>query len=270
MKIFGKKFNSNIFSSNNGSHKSILPLWAFLHENTIKACSKYTPGVVSDASKLASAKFIVHTIRDFQEESPLLTREAESLFSEWDVISTSLIKSGEYNKTQWADVGLILAVPPQNIISTFQRDVGFKNHAGVQSGRVVNSYALADSYFRGEAKGGHKIPGGTYAVLDTPENILRTTPCGQHNEILIVGKSGVRIYEDFPATQKIRVCGIYYHLCVDRSKRRQDEISHSKNLRLINALLSVNPTLPVLKEITYVGNIPLGGEANVLSYIRKF
>ncbi|MBU2896415.1 hypothetical protein [Vibrio hepatarius] len=50
--------------------------------------------------------------------------------SSWDVVSTSVVETGQHSRSQWADVGLILAAPTQNIISTSPHDVQFQNHAG--------------------------------------------------------------------------------------------------------------------------------------------
>lgn len=268
MKILGEKIGSNIFSKSGTSHTSILPQWAFLQEKTIKVCSKFRGGQEVEINKLPTTKFVVHTIRDFEIQSPLLVHNAENLLSTWDVISTSLIKSGSYTKTQWADVGLILAVPPQNIISCFQRDVSFQNHVGNKPGMPKNTYALAECYFRGQAKGGHLVEGGTYAVIHTPDDILRNSVSGKHNEILVVGRPNIRIYEGYSATQRVQVCGIYYHQCVNGEEK--DILTRDKNHKIINKLLKENENLPVFKEITWSGKISMGYESKVMNYLRRF
>lgn len=257
MRILGKQINSNIFSKNDQSYKTALPQWKKIQVNTLKECSHFRGGTLNDAKELSGCKLLVHTIRDFAKQTPLLSKNAESLFSTWDVISSSVIGAGTFHRTQWADIGLILAVPPQNIIGTFRQDVWFPNHAGNTPGQPKNTYALADSYFQGLNKKGQAIHAGTYAQLSTPEEIIKGTfsnhtGTGGYNEILVVGRSSVRTYEGLGATERVKVCGIYYHQSLKGSN--SDLRDRDKNIMIIKKLLA-NNNIPVFTEFTWLGDL---------------
>lgn len=273
MRILGKQINSNIFSKNDQSHKTVLPQWKKVQVNTSNACSHFKGGAIIDAQNLKGSKFLVHTIRDFAVQSPLLSQRAEELFSTWDVISSSVIGAGTYHRTQWADIGLILAVPPQNIIGTFHRDVWFPNHAGNTQGGHKNTYALADSYFQGLNKKQQPINGATYAQLSTPDDIIKGTfsnhtGTGGYNEILVVGRPNVRIYEGFGPTERVKVCGIYYHQAVKGSN--SDIRTRDKNIMIIKKLLAHN-NIPVFTEFTCLTDIrDYDAHTKYLQFMQEF
>lgn len=242
MRIMGKKIDSKIFDSSN---KKTLMKWGDVYN-----CTK---------SLIPQALMLIHTVRHVHTQanrSPLLNQDAESAFNSWDVISTSLIEyRSKYIRSQWANVGLLLAVPPQNIIGTFSEDVSFQNHAGIKEN---NSFALAESYFNGTPKlfEGKKakerfnyireylLPNKSYAHITTPENLMINSKHKRYNEVLVVGKSNVNIHAGFPPTGHITVCGIY-HLTTFGNKTDPDDE------KLIGQLKVLNPNVPVIRQKVY-------------------
>ncbi|AVI67734.1 hypothetical protein CKQ84_18825 [Shewanella sp. WE21] len=278
MRIFGKTINSSIFSKSDKSHTSALPQWNKLKKETLKtvnSCKKNIDpfnksGRVSiNTAKIAPKQFLVHTVRDFENESPLLTQNAQTLLSSWDIISTSVVKTGEYSRSQWADVGLILAAEPQNIISTSRHDVRFQNHAGNEPGKPQNTYALTESYFKGQGMHGYTVEGGTYAKIETPSDIINNTFTGTHNEILVVGKPDIRTYEGYDGTEKVKVCGIYCHQMLGNNKEN-NELKYNENNELIDKLLKVNPGLTLFREFTWTGSITMKNQDKIKSYVNSF
>lgn len=270
MRIFGQTINSNIFSKSDKSHTSALPKWKELQSQTLKTANdaRKSGRNLINTRHIDSKQFLVHTIRDFKNESPLLTQNAEKLLSTWDVISTSVVQTGEHSRSQWADVGLILATPPQNVISTSPHDVMFQNHAGNKPGEPQNTYALTESYFKGQGKKGYTPNGGTYAQIDTPRNVIEKTN-GKHNEILVVGKPNIRTYEGYKGTDTLKVCGIYCHQMLNNDKENNTKV-HQENNKLIENLLKVNPGLTVFKEFTWAGDLTMKNSSKINSYMNTF
>lgn len=177
-------------------------------------------------------KKIIHTVRtESFYSSELSKKPAEEAFKNWDVISCSLIsvrkaikaardedhdlrswESVEINTGLFFDIGLILSVPPQNILGTHTNDVWFPNHAGQNTG---NTAALADAIFSGKGKpaGKHAWPanaGHTYNHIRSPQDVLSRTSMNRHNEILVIGKDNINIYPGYPTTTNIRVTGLIF------------------------------------------------------------
>ncbi|SUY92914.1 Uncharacterised protein [Buttiauxella agrestis] len=211
---------------------------------------------------------LVHTIpASSRFDGPLFRQRAEDVLNTWDVISTSLIDLNKIPKVppngvrssftrdtqMFYEIAFVLYVPCQNIIGTFSKDVYFPNHAGRENaspvGKVINSAALFEHISSGERKlksNGDRLPRveGGYNQITSPTEILCSTTQRTHNEILIIGKSGVNIYKGLPQTQKVKVIGIMicprnipsYHL---------DNDEHNKKwIKLQDTLMSLNPGVP--------------------------
>lgn len=181
---------------------------------------------------------IVHAI--LFEKSQLLTNSAEKLFDNWDVISTSLVDLGsiiqsakinknvasQYNGSMgfnlgnglydYCKIGLVLDVPIQNILGTFDKDAWFPNNVGTDRGKVIDASLLSERIFKGEQslqqingkpKRENFIPGGFNQIKNSAE-LQRHTAC--YNEVLIIGRPGINIYQGLPATRKIKVKAIYF------------------------------------------------------------
>lgn len=151
--------------------------------------------------------------------SPFLTKKVEDLFACWDVISTScvdIIPENNYNRmlTGILDVHLDLQVPKQNILGTFPEDVWFPNFAGmknnVPNGKCIDRFALADAVFLGQSKNMSRFkPNTPYNTLEYPKKLIdESYREKKYNEILVIGKPGVRLYDDLPPTGRIKLNSI--------------------------------------------------------------
>ncbi|MRT15280.1 hypothetical protein GJV07_23925 [Enterobacteriaceae bacterium RIT711] len=201
---------------------------------------------------------LVHCIRlDYVWSSTQLTKfKAENVFRTWDVISTSLINSRvvdshtELRKHtgMFSKLGLVLDVPPQNILGTHCRDVFFPSHIGTENReKKKNSWKLADAIFSGVGKKGGKKnwpinEGKSYNVIESPFDILSKANFKSYNEILVIGKPGVSLYPGYPPTQEVKVTGII----VDKNNTRSGGL-HSYYLNEgIRDLSRLNPGLRVI------------------------
>jgi len=257
MRILGKNIKSDIF---NDSYLE-LRRWKKVYRKTLLIPQTSHSLKNSFRDNLA----LIHTLRYVTDNnSPFFNGKAEDLFATWDIISTSLtrLQSSMYDRNQWADVGLILAVPPQNIIGTFHKDVWFPNHAGNKSWETKNTYALTESYFNGTSKNPNDpklkkylksaMPDKTYATMMSPESLIAKSNGIKHNEVLIVGKKDVNTYAEFPPTDRVKVCGIYFQY--ERGVKHKLPQYH-QNRKLIEKLKQHNPDLPVIEHAVWGGDI---------------
>lgn len=190
-----------------------------LKKQDIKSLSGEKERILKSWQSLPRNYVLVHTFEGTQ--SPFYKHRAETLLNSWDVISTSLvdlndIKPGSKTTPRYTGmfftIALILEVPVQNILGTHPTDVWFPNHIGRQhnkpSGRVKDPSALSRAIFRGEGKDRRHYEGG-YQKLLTPSALLsedkKVRKNHTHNEVLVIGRPGIRIYPGLPATQNIRV-----------------------------------------------------------------
>ncbi|MGV3346214.1 hypothetical protein ACGVWS_10925 [Enterobacteriaceae bacterium LUAb1] len=168
---------------------------------------------------------IIHSIRGDNRESPLLQTNANVIFSEWDVISCSLVDYANRGDVDFSSYGngvhpihLELDVPIQNILGTHINDVAFPNHAGRKwgnpTGKVLDSSALTRHIFNGINRFSLKIDSnkGYNQLIHFQDFIIkgfRPGPMG-HNEILLIGRPNVNFYISLPCTGKIKLKGISY------------------------------------------------------------
>lgn len=254
MRILGKNIKSDIFNTNKSPISDIiLHEWNKIYRYTRTMPDIHRPAINAFKDRLA----LVHTLRYSREsDCPFLSGRAEDIFATWDIISTSLVRiqSSMYERTQWADVGFILAAPAQNIIGAFHKDVWFPNHAGKEGAVTVNSYALAEHYFKGISKSNNRralrylktaMPEKTYAHLYDPKSLISKTSSTLHNEVLVVGKRDVNTYEGHPPTDRIKVCGLYFLHNEIQEKNRQ---RYNENCALLLKLKALNPELPVIEH----------------------
>ncbi|EBD4391471.1 hypothetical protein CU788_19765 [Salmonella enterica] len=215
---------------------------------------------------LGEGKILVHTLsEEYLRSSKLAEKKAEEVFSSWDVISCSLInvdklskKADDLDLRPWEhtrlntglffEIGLILSVPPQNILGTHAHDVWFPNHAGTKNGHTS---ALTDAIFSGKGKrGGEKFwpaaKGHSYNRILTPKEILSRSDSSQHNEILVIGRKGVNIYPGYSVTGRVRVTGI---ICASKSRTGHglfSSLQDRENKVKIEKLKNVNGKLDVI------------------------
>ncbi len=263
MRILGMNIKSDIFNTTKSTTTDlILHQWGKVYRRTASMLDVYRPTKEAFKDRLA----LVHTVQKVhQNDSPLLLNKAEDVIAGWDIISTSLtrLQSSMYDRNQWADVGLILAVPPQNVIGTFHHDVWFLNHAGtVETKRYKkNSYALAQCYFKGISKFSRDpemkrylkkvMPDHTYAYITDPDTLIAQSDGTTHNEVLIVGKKDVNIYENYPPTGRIKVCGLYFQHYVGQKKNIP---AYRDNRELLEKLIALNPDLPIIEQAVWSGS----------------
>lgn len=216
---------------------------------------------------LKKSQVLIHTINPgFKDKTELMRKNAELVFSEWDVLSTSLVdidKIEKFNKNQikninaterfsrdtnlFFEIGLILDVPAQNILGTHSQDVWFPNHAG---NKYNNTYSLADAIISGKGKQGGRsrwpcTTGHSYNNIKTPKYILDHTSWTAHNEILVICRPFINIYPGFPPTDKIKVKGIIVApRNVSGHSMHQERKDRSYN-EAIATLKRLNPRVPV-------------------------
>ncbi|AEX50977.1 hypothetical protein [Rahnella aquatilis] len=171
---------------------------------------------------------LVHTFQ--LHISPFCHQNAASLLNSWDIFSASLIDLKDIKPLTSAtsrytgmfhNVALVLEVPRQNILGTFPHDVWFINHAGRKdyspTGPVIRPYELVDCIRSGRGVENYKCAGG-YQQLLTPTRLMIKDKIFRkdhsHNEILVIGKSGLNLYAGLPPTQPIRVTKV---LAVDKT-----------------------------------------------------
>lgn len=223
---------------------------------------------------------IVHAI--LLETSTLMSNPAEKLFESWDVISTSLVDIGnitqraKINKNiasqykgergfqldnglyQWCKIGLVLDVPIQNILGTFDGDAWFPNNIGTEKGRVFDASLLSERIFNGgqelpkingQPRREKFIPGGFNQIKNSAE--LQRSP-SKYNEILIIGRPGINIYQGLPATKPIKVKAIYIGYDWMRFfdgilQKPEDDFNLNKCKRMLRKLKMLNGyNIPVI------------------------
>lgn len=194
------------------------PRITFFRKQDIKYLSGDKEKTLNSWRTLPENFLLVHAFEG--AESPFCQHRAESLLKSWDIISTSLVDLKDIKPLtkikrytgMYCTTALILDVPVQNILGTHPTDVWFPNHVGRKNGyaggRIIDASALSRAIFQGEGKDGYQCEGG-YQRLLTPQALLsedkKRRHIESHNEVLIIGRPGVKLYAGLPATQTIRV-----------------------------------------------------------------
>lgn len=239
-----------------GSHNAVLNAWGQVYKDTLRIQSTFITqrGRVFQADRIAGNHILVHTLRNtvLRAGSDLLQNSAARVMSDWDIISTSVVEVNSHNRTHWGDVGFILAVPPQNIIGTFERDVSFPNHIGNERTNRGDTYLLVDHYLKGINKSGRTIAENTYAKLQKPRQIVETTSSPSWNEVLVVGRRDINIYQGFGATKPVEVVGIYVH---NSTGKKNSQSENRANEMLAQKLSVLNDDAPIFIETTYHGRV---------------
>lgn len=167
-------------------------------------------------------------------ESPLFISSTEECFSKWDVISSSLVRYSRNSFSAFEEKGMgaralqiELAVPVQNILGTHTRDVSFPNHAGRENnspiGKILNPYELSDSIKSGRKKNG--TYGRPFNELIEFNKFTKTLSFERYNEVLLVGRPGVRLYDGYPPTERIKVeCIRYFPIYLLRNNLNDKQI----------------------------------------------
>lgn len=201
---------------------------------------------LSEWTKLSAQGLrLVHAISTDQYRSSVLTRmPADEVFKTWDVFSTSLVvhpttEAGWHRKPleMFAAVALVLKVPPENILGTFNGDVFFPTHETAENNRFARSVLSGRSVYKNGVFGRrHYIKGG-YNRIETPEWVASRTYT--YNEVLVVGKPGFKLH--YAVTKPIKVTGI---LCCHNCRMSERDLPWER-AALLRALREVNHHLPV-------------------------
>ncbi|MCU6217931.1 hypothetical protein, partial [Enterobacter bugandensis] len=226
---------------------------------------------ISDPRKIAtwapesinSDYITTHMVRG--DDSDFYQKSAEDVLATRDIFSAALVNTKEVKQTHgergyrytgtYAESGFIVELPPQNIIATHEHDISFPTHIGRQgkTGEVSSPYKLADTIVRPPVAGysftGKPFPRiKSYINMLSPEELINKRPEAEkllpdrtlyRNEILVIGKPDVRVHDDYPPTERVKVRGILV-----ASERADGAISNETNTR-VNRLQKVNPDLPV-------------------------
>lgn len=233
-----------------------------------------------------SSRGSVSAIGKRSQNSPFLMRSVESLLSSWDIISAccllgaKVFPHGVVLGMAPLDIHLNLSVPVQNILGTHLRDVCFNNFAGldgnVPDGQLIDKGLLAKSIFNGierPNKHGFKM-NEPYNILRHPHQFLNRmlNGIGSYNEILIVGKPGLRMYMNLPCTDLVRLKGISFlpnYFSKILASGSFNELTMSKfneDLEFIKKLLMVNS----LNKFTFsLGRLPVVKRLNFSEHIEN-
>lgn len=195
---------------------------------------------------------LVHAVGEHAlDDSELFQGRAQHVLSGWDVISTSLIgrrrpwaqvqirnrdpkiaRLLRKPPTMYANVALILQVPPENILGTFPTDVFFPTH------EPAKDYRFASAVL-GDRSTARPVLGGAYTQIESPRRIMERTgkemPGTKYNEILVVTRPHVRVH--FSETKNVEVKAIIY-------TQGSCGLSPSE-AEVLQRLRELNPDLPV-------------------------
>jgi len=207
-------------------------------------------------------------------------RNVETLFSTWDVISTSCVSFNDHGIYGGValEIALVLDVPYQNILGTHLRDVWFDNFAGLEGGRpggkVIDKAALSRNILTGTAKfsgtNGFKM-NKPYNTLLHPNSFRNSIPHSrQYNEVLVIGRSGLFMYPTIPGTEKIKISGIVYNpsyikmsssymniLSLSTREKMAEDLMFLKNIMTLNNIREVYFPFVFSKQIKACGMVDI-------------
>ncbi|MBF8731444.1 hypothetical protein IRZ59_13480 [Pseudomonas guariconensis] len=197
------------------------------------------------ANLSAKGLCLVHAIRtDHGLSSELTRRPAEEVFQRWDVFSTSLIvcPSGKAGNQRtplgtFAAIGLILEVPPENILGTFRGDVYFPTHETGEKNKFARSVLSGRSAYKDKPLGRRVYIKGGYNRIETPEWVASKIYI--YSEVLVVGRPGFKLH--YAMTKPIKVVGILHYQNCELSLRDLPW----ERAALLRRLCELNPKLPL-------------------------
>jgi hypothetical protein len=197
---------------------------------------------------------LVHALGEHALNGELFKKRAQDVLRGWDVISTSLVtrsrawrqaqvhvtgnvipRQTEYCNYMYANVGLILKVPPQNILGTHEYDVFFPTHA------PAKHYEFASRVLARRTANGKYFNEDRFTKIVSPLELLKKTmegPSVGYNEILVVTRPNVRVH--FSATQEVSVQGIVYSECSSL-----DDKNEERDRFMLELLCKLNPDLSI-------------------------
>jgi hypothetical protein len=203
------------FFRNTESPSTILSSWDARHFTDPKSFQQQQE---LEPSKNAF-EFIVHTtpLSHLINLEGVFSEQGEQALSDWDIISASVIS--DKKPYSYGSVGVILKVPPQNILIAHEEDMMSELNVGVP-GRVD---FLVRECHTGENKDGLMKLSSTERSgllskevlnlsrafsMKSRQDLLRGT-YHNRNEVVIATKPGVNIHPALPATDKVEIIGFF-------------------------------------------------------------
>jgi len=270
------------------SPKEVLQHWeAIRRNNPVDQLDLQNVNNNYDPTKGSSWMCLVHMARSLGSKDGaarinVLKKNFENQIRTWDAVSTSLIsnKSWEHSKDigTIGVIGYVLNVPSQNILVTNESDGWIENHIGREgnspSGKVINSFALVD-----HLQERSKIPKTGYTHISKHEDAINKkinaprlktrnfllTPSqlqaktAGFNEVLVIGRPGINVYENMPPTAEIKVSAI---LLV---KKRIPEDLCWKYIKLAKIMSAANNNVPILYINEATINNPINDQIDYLA-----
>jgi hypothetical protein len=133
-------------------------------------------------------KFFVHTLK---HPSAVLDAPIATL-SRWTAISMSVLSSAK--PMSYSNHGVILAVPPANVLTTSPTDQWFDNYAGTpQSVKATKGHTMAQHIGEKNVMLGRMLtPDEVVAHQDTPQamDFFAGAASTKHNEVVVCGVPG--------------------------------------------------------------------------------
>ncbi|EMZ7035367.1 hypothetical protein ABE276_003445 [Salmonella enterica] len=174
-------------------------------------------------------KFIVHTFESPQllVSNPVLFSSGGCCLSGWDCISASVMSDA--HPYCYGGMGVILKVPPQNIIITHYNDIMFRNNIGEAKRSAFDLFKQARAkqgrnmrededeeerrLYRIEQSGllsKHAVAWHRRYGISSPDKILNEPNQYQNrNEVIVITRPGVNIHPGMPVTALVEVKAVF-------------------------------------------------------------
>jgi hypothetical protein len=239
---------------------------ASLPQHLVKARNTQTLANWQNLQSTVPGACLVHSLRKIHQVcgTVLFNQPAQSVFSQWDLISTSLVNlfdikpfteasaTGAYTERKngcIGEIGLILDVPAQNIYGTHSADVYVDNDAGVDHSADANTHKrhkntdqLADHLKVGINHTKQKIA-GEFSRFVTPTQLLNETK--NYNEVLVIGRDAININFGEKQTGAVKVKGILSARTKKFTDPDKEQRAQREHMEAIEKLQAANPGLKV-------------------------
>lgn len=167
----------------------------------------------------SSFEFIVHTapLRHLKNLEGVFSEEGEQALSNWDAISASVISDKKTHS--YGSVGVILKVPPQNILIAHEEDMMSELNVGVperanflvrqcQGGENKDALMKLSRIERSALLSKEILNLSRAFTMKSRQDLLRGT-YHSRNEVVVATKPGVNIHPELPATDKVEIIGFF-------------------------------------------------------------
>jgi hypothetical protein len=138
----------------------------------------------------------------------------------------------------FAAIGLMVEVPPENILGTFRGDVFFPTHETGEKNKFARSVLSGRSAYKDGLLGRRVYIKGGYNRIETPEWVA--SKIYLYSEVLVVGRPGFKLH--YAMTKPVKVLGIvHYQNCA----LSENDLPWER-AALLRRLCELNPTLPLI------------------------